>query len=114
MKKQKNDKNVELVYELMGAITQTTEWNHIMSTDPCITQAEEEFERNLCKLKALGCHSDLIDALDDSMRDANDSAVDAAILYGIHVAFALLDVAGRIPDCSRYVLRKMGWEQNED
>ena len=44
----------------------------------------------------------------DEWQEAATSIAEPAIMYGIHVAFALQDVTGRIPDFSRHIMQRTG------
>lgn len=100
------DKNLGLMDDIMGALNQADEWQEIQKKDPMITSADNHFNALAEQAKAL-----LPEKLYDELYDAHFSVVsamcDAGILFGIHVADAIKDVASRPADLSRYVLNRM-------
>lgn len=104
------DKNVKLMDELMNSIIQTDDWNEIQLNDPGILEKSERLNRLLDQIRDAAPPelADLIAALEDATLDAACSHITPAILYGIHVADAIRDVAARPCDLSRYVMNRVG------
>lgn len=100
------NKNLALMDDIMGCITQSDEWFEILLHDPAIVAADSRWETAIERAKAL-IPDELYDELHDS-HEAKASAVgDAGILFGIHVADAIRDVVSRPTDLSRYVLKRI-------
>ena len=98
--------NIQLMDELMGCITQTDEWGSICWNDPAIVQARVRFE------KALKCVESLIPRehyteLADAAAGELSATGDAGILYGMHIVFAMQDVASKPSELSRHILSRI-------
>lgn len=104
MEKQKIN-NMALVDNIMEVITQTDEWEDIQLHDPRIVAANKALK---AEMEALQLPFDEYCGLELAIGQATATVIDAAILYGIHVAFALQDVVGRIPDLSRHIMQRTG------
>ncbi len=104
------DKNVRMVDELMNSIIQTDDWDEIQLNDPWILEQNSKLDTALDRLKDAAPPelADLIADLEDATLDAAYSYITPAILYGIHVADAIRDVAARPCDLSRYVMNRAG------
>lgn len=101
-----SDKNLALMDEIMGSITQADEWQEIQLHDPIITAATTHWNAMMEQAEAFlpeDLYSDLFDAHTDTV-----SAIgDAGILFGIHAVAAIRDVASRPFDLSRRILNRM-------
>ena len=113
MEKRKIDNNLVLVDDIMGTIMQTDEWEEIQLNDPRVVAATNALQEKMAALRPLFSFKEYF-GLEKAVWEAATSIVEPAIMYGIHVALALQDVTGRIPDYSRYILQKIGGEQDED
>ena len=100
------DKNLALMDRIMGGITQSDEWNEIQISDPQISNADARWHGAMEQVRDL-----IPDGLYDELCDAHVTEIsaigDAGILYGIHVADVIRDVASRPVDLSKYVLKRM-------
>ena len=106
MSKESLQVDLEIMDELMGAITQTDEWQRIQMEDPQIKKAQAELDlalRNVSHFVPV----EVFKPLDDSVANAVFSYVDAAILYGIQVADAIHTAASRPSDLSRHVMERL-------
>lgn len=101
-----NDKNVALVDEIMGVITQAAEWQEIQMHDPIITAATNRWNAALEQAKAL-LPEKLYTELSNAETDEVSAIGDAGILFGIHVADVIRDVASRPADLSRHIQERM-------
>lgn len=100
-----SDKNLALMDDIMDMVTQADEWAEIQTHDPRITDAGNCWDTVMERTKAL-----LPRELYDELSDAHSSVIaaigDVGILFGIHVAEAIRDVAARPADLSRYILNR--------
>ena len=103
--KKKVDKNLVLMDDILEVIGQSDEWEDIQLHDPRIVAANEALK---AEMEALQLPFDEYCVLELAIGQATAATIDAAILYGIHVAFALQDVVGRIPDLSRHIMQQTG------
>lgn len=101
-----NEKNLALMDDIMQMVTQADEWQDIQLNDPRITAAHERWKAVLERVKDL-----LPWELYADLSDANASEVvatgDIGILFGIHVADAIRDVASKPMALSRYILNRI-------
>lgn len=102
----KKDINVQIMDDIMNGITQTDVWERIKQEDPMILKAEAQLEKALERVEGL-IPRDLYAELSDAASGALSAMGDAGILYGMHVVFAMQDVAARPADLSRHVLDRM-------
>ena len=102
-----NDKNLALADEIMNSITQLPEWDEIQVHDPRIAVSVNRFRAALRQVKAL-IPEELYMELSDAHSDEVTYIGDAGILFGLHVADAIRDVASRPADLSRYILERIG------
>ena len=104
------EKNLALMGDIMGIVTQADEWQDIQMNDPKIAVTRERWRAVLERVK-----DTLPWKLYDDLIEANAAVVaaisDAGILLGIHVADAIRDVASRSADLSRYVLNRIEEER---
>lgn len=98
-----NDKNLILVNEIMGVVTQSEEWQEIQIHDPTIAAAEARFSAAMEKAEAV-IPRELYSELSDAHTAALLATGDAGVLFGVHVVDAIRDVAARPADLSKYVL----------
>ncbi len=103
--KKKVDKNLVLMDDILEVIGQSDEWEDIQLNDPRIVAANKALKTEMA---ALQLPFDEYCSLELAIGQATATVIDAAILYGIHVAFALQDVVGRIPDLSRHIMQRTG------
>lgn len=108
----KKDINVQLIDELMGCITQTDVWSDISWSDPAILQARARFEKALERIEGLIPREHYVELADAAAGELSATG-DAGILYGMHIVFAMQDVASRPSDLSRHVLDRMGGVKHE-
>lgn len=103
---QYDKKNLALMDDIMDAVTQLDEWMETQQNDPRITTANNRWCTVIEQVKAL-----LPRGLYDELCEAHSSEVaatgDVGILFGIHVADAIRDVASRPTDLSRYILKRV-------
>ena len=107
-----DDKNLALMDKIMGAITGDGrgEWNDILMHDPMITDANNRFDNLLEQIEAL-LPDDLYEELSDAYSGGQMAVAETGILFGIHVADAVRDVASRPADLSRHILKRMEGEE---
>ena len=98
-----NEKDLALMDKIMNVFAQKGEWQEIQMNDPRITAAYTRFDAALERIEAEDLHEELYDAYMAGVSAAGD----AGILFGIHVAEIIRDVAARPADLSRYVLKRM-------
>lgn len=103
-------KNLGLMDEIMGAITQTDEWCMIQDNDPRVVAADKALGERLAALRPNMSH-DEYDSLESAVFGAQTALADAAILYGIHVADTIRDVSSRGPALSQYIMDRMEEKQ---
>lgn len=103
--KKKVDKNLVLMDDILEVIGQSDEWEDIQLHDPRIVAANKALK---AEMEALQLPFNEYCGLKMAIGQATATVIDAAILYGIHVAFALQDVVGRIPDLSRHIMQRTG------
>lgn len=103
-----SDKNLVLVDEIMNTITGSGqgEWDEIQTHDPMIIAADNRFEAMMEQVKAL-IPEKLYNELYDAHSSVGSAIGDAGILFGIHVADAIRDVASRPADLSRHILKRI-------
>ena len=102
----KKDINAQIMDDIMNGITQTDVWERIQQEDPMILKAEARLEKALERVEGL-IPRDLYAELSDAASGTLSAMGDAGILYGMHVVFAMQDVAARPADLSRHVLDRM-------
>lgn len=96
------EKTLETVAAIVDAITQSDEWNAIGSSDPSIVRASRRFSETLD-----GLTFDQIGEISAANGLCVSAHTDAAILYGIRVAFALLEII-KAPDAlSLHYVKRM-------
>lgn len=101
-----NDKNLALMDGIMGGISQLPEWAEIQLHDPMIVAADARWKAAIEEAKAL-LPRELYDELSDASFDEIVAHSSAGILFGIHVADAIRDVASRPADLSRHILKRL-------
>lgn len=101
-----SNKNLALMNDIMGSITQADEWEEIQLHDPKIAAASGRWEAAMEQAKAL-IPGELYDELYDSHESKASAIGDAGILFGIHVADVIRGVASKPAELSRYVLRRI-------
>lgn len=108
-----NEKNLALMDHIMNGITQAGEWDEIQTNDPMISNADARWHGAMEQAKGV-----LPKELYDELLYAHVAEIaatgDAGILYGIHVADVIRDVASSPADLSRYVLKRMEVAAHED
>ena len=92
-------KKAEIIFanELTADFTQTRAWNKIAREDPRIVKEEADFE---AVIEGLPKQNEIWDA----GMNLICAYTDAAILYGIHIAHVMRDVAKNPAELSEYVL----------
>ena len=101
-----NDKNLKLMDEIMCAIVQLDAWDDIRAHDPMISDSEDRWWAAMKKAESLipdELYNELCDA---HFAEASDTG-SAGILFGIHIANAIRDVAARPTDLSRHIMERM-------
>lgn len=101
-----NDKNLAMMDEIMGTITQFDEWADIQIHDPMITAADDQFEAAMERAKAF-IPKEFYDELYDTHEAKASALGDAGILFGLRVADVIRDVASRPADLSRHILKRI-------
>lgn len=95
--------DLALMNEIMDGIVQTDEWTKLQIIDPGVQAAANQWRQAMESAKA-----HLPRAVYIELSDAHACEVgaigDAAILYGIHVANTIRDIAARPSDLSKYIL----------
>ena len=99
-------KDLELMNELMGAISQTGEWERIEVTDPQVKEADKRHTAVLNKVRDL-IPADVYAELEDATLSYAFAIKDSAILYGIRVADAIRAMAADPVALSQYVVDQM-------
>lgn len=102
-----NDKNIEIMDELMQDITQTEEWESIQENDPEIRHADRKLVDILLQIKSI-VPRDLYYEIEDAAYSYGNAIGSAAMLYGIHVIEAIRDVSARPCDLSRHIMIRTG------
>ena len=102
------DKNLALMDKILGAITGDGrgEWNDILMHDPMIADADNRFDAVLAKARDL-IPDELCGELADAYSGGQMAVGEVGILFGLHVADTIRDVASRPADLSRYVMERM-------
>lgn len=85
----RNDEKSSLTCELIQAIHQTDEWDHVWVQDPAIREARAQLDAILDSIEA----KELCDKLLDAMFNLTSVCEKAAIRYGARVTLALLNAA---------------------
>ena len=99
-----NDKNLDLMDDIMRGVYQSDEWQNILAHDPSIVAAAARWSAVLTQVKDF-LPKRLYMELDSAHTDEVTDTSEAGILFGIHVADAIRDVASRPADLSRYALK---------
>ena len=100
------DKNLALMDDIMGVVTQADEWQDIQMHDPIIAAATARWSAALKQAKAL-LPDELYNELCNAETDEVSAIGNAGILFGIHVADVIRDVASRPADLSRHIMERM-------
>lgn len=101
-----NEKNLVLMDDIMQMVVQADEWQDIQLNDPRIAAARDHWNAVLERAKAF-LPKEIYIELEDAEAGEVSATSDAGILFGIHVANAIRDVASRPADLSRRVLKRM-------
>lgn len=101
-----DEKKLALMDEIMGVITQADEWQEIQMQDPIIADARNCWKTAFKRAKAF-LPEEIYMELEDAKASEVSAIGGAGILFGIHVADAIRDMASRPADLSRYVLERM-------
>lgn len=99
-------KNLNLMDSILDAITETDEWRDLQMRDPMAAAARNRLEAALEQVKPL-IPVELYIELSDIYTAGIVAAGYSGILFGIHVADAIRDVASRPADLSRHILKRM-------
>lgn len=102
-----NDKNVQLVDELMQSIGQTDVWQDELANNPMIQQSEKELSAVMEKIRQYA-PKELADQLSDTVSENIVAYEWPAILYGMRVVYAIEDVSRRPSDLSRFLMQRTG------
>ena len=89
------------VNDIVEAVVTSEGWDNIQQNDPQISAAEQAFEATI-----EGCADE--GAVYDAAMELVGAYVDAAILYGIHVANAIRSVSADPMALSRYIMERRG------
>ena len=99
--------SLALMNQIMDVICTSDKWERIQATNPIIATAGDEWMAALAQVKPL-LPRDLYTELEDAHTREVVVSVDAAILYGIHVADTIREATANPNDLSRYMLTKYG------
>ena len=102
-----NEKNLALMDEIMGAVIQLDEWQDIQLHDSRIASATARMSAALKQVENL-LPLELYNELCEASSEETAYTSNAGILFGIHVADAIRDVASRPADLSRHILERTG------
>jgi len=102
-------KQLEIMDDIIGAISDTNEWRRIQMEDPSILAAEEKVGGILDRVKPL-IPRELFMQLSDAITEVGTAYHDPAILYGIQVAQAIHDVVLNPTALSRHILNRIHGE----
>lgn len=102
-----NDKNIQLVDELMQGIGQTDVWQDEIMNNPLIQQSEKELSAVMEKIRQYA-PKELVDQLSEMVSENIMAYEWPTILYGMRVMYALIDVSGRPSDLSRFLMQRIG------
>ena len=93
-----------LTYELMSCIIQTDTWEAVMAEDPGIQEATKDYREEVKRLSAsLRGAGHYEDALSSAVWGLVNAHVQAAILYGYHVAQVLQEAARSPQELAAYM-----------
>lgn len=110
MKKESLQVNLEIMDELMGAITQTDEWIRIQMEDPQIKKAQAALDLAIRNVSHF-VPEEVYKPLEDSATNAVSAYADAAILYGIQVADAIHTAASKPDALSQHILNRISTQR---
>ena len=97
--------NMEIVDDIMNAVTQNESWVKIQQTDPMVKEAEDKLDACLDKLKGVVA-DDLIEELWDAALNLSCAYDYPSILYGVRVAQALHATAQDPVTLSRHIMER--------
>ena len=100
------DINVQLMDDLMNGITQADMWLTEQLQNPEILAAKRLLDEAMGKIGGMA-PDEICGEIEDAAFRYASAFETAAILFGIHVADAMRDVAARPSDLSRYILARM-------
>lgn len=100
------DKNVKMMDDLMNAIIQTDMWMTEQKQNPQVLKADQQLNAELQGIRGM-VPDEVYHRIVDATHEYAAAFEHAAILYGIHVADAIHDVAGRPSDLSRHILARV-------
>lgn len=101
-----NDKNLDLMDCIMDAITDSEEWLEIQMHDPMAVDAANRFNAALEQAKDL-LPREIYNKLSDVYMSGVVAAGNSGILFGLHVADVIRDVASRPADLSRHIQKRI-------
>ena len=111
MNKETLQTGLEIMDDLMSAITQTEEWERIQLEDPQIREAEAKLELELKNVSHF-VPFEVFAPLEDCVRNAAYVYADAAILYGIQVADAIHAVSSKPSLLSQHILDRISAQKS--
>ena len=100
-----DQKSLAMMDEIVGTISQSREWNDVQMTSPAVVAAASRMNEALERAREFLPEA-IFDELDCAHCAALGTIGEAAILYGIHVADVIRNVAANPTDLSRYMLAK--------
>lgn len=98
--------SLEIMDSIMGEVVQTKVWESIQLTNPAILAADKHLSDELTKLPD-SIPKQTIGAIEDATIGLTNAFVDAAILYGIRIAFAVYDVTNNPNALSQYIMDRI-------
>ena len=104
----KKDINLYTADEIMNlnTIMDSKTWRSITESDPTIQKSEKKLNEVLDQIQQC-FHPDVFEALEEALLENRSSFETAAVLYGMHVAFTMKDIASRPAELSTYVQERV-------
>lgn len=99
--------NGEIIKNIMNGIIQTGKWERISTNDPQITAAERKLDAVMQKISA-SVPRNVWNELESAITFSESAYTDAAVLYGMYVAYLIQTEVANPSIYSEYVLHVMG------
>ena len=97
---------METVLEIISALDESKSWAETLARDPFVEKADKDFNAILEELESVG-FLELSDRINSANCDCVAANQNAAMLYGMQVAFGLMAAASKPEDLEQYIVSKM-------
>ena len=97
---------METVLDIITALDQSKSWEKTLASDPFVKKADKDFNAALEELEAV-VSIEMSDRISSASCDCVAANQNAAMLFGMQVAFGLMAAASKPEDLGQYIVSKM-------